>query len=108
MQCIAWAIKHFPVTHLEIVTLAYAAMNFMIYVFWWNKPPNVNWPVWVFQKSDVEELVSEPWRFDQNGLEAISTFITGDQDDYVNLNHKDKVPRFWANNTENNAGSLIW
>ena len=30
MQCIARAIKHFPVTHLEIVTLAYAAMNFVI------------------------------------------------------------------------------
>ena len=45
MQCIARAIKHLPVTHLEIVTLAYAAMNFVIYIFWWNKPLNVNWPV---------------------------------------------------------------
>ena len=42
MQCIARGIKHLPVTHLEIVTLAYAAMNFVIYVFWWNKPLNVN------------------------------------------------------------------
>ena len=48
MQCIAQAIKHISVTHLEIVTLAYAAMNFMIYIFWWNKPLNVNWPVQVF------------------------------------------------------------
>ena len=45
MQCIARGIKHLPVTHLEIVTLAYAAMNFVIYVFWWNKPLNINWPV---------------------------------------------------------------
>ena len=44
MQCIARAIKHLPVTHLEIVTLAYAAMNFVIYIFWWNKPLNVNRP----------------------------------------------------------------
>ena len=48
MQCIARAIKHLPVTHLEIVTLAYAAMNFVIYIFWWNKPLNVNRPVRVF------------------------------------------------------------
>ena len=48
MQCIARAIEHLPVTHLEIVTLAYAAMNFVIYVFWWNKPLNVNRPVRVF------------------------------------------------------------
>ena len=34
----------------------------------------------------------------------IATFIVGDQDDYVNLNQEDKVPRFWANSTENNAG----
>ena len=42
IQCIARAIEHLPVTHPEIVTLAYAAMNFMIYIFWWNKPLNVN------------------------------------------------------------------
>ena len=45
MQCIAHGIKHLPLTHLEIVTLAYVAMNFVIYVFWWNKPLNVNRPV---------------------------------------------------------------
>ena len=48
MQCIVCGIKHLPVTHLEIVMLAYVAMNFMIYIFWWNKPLNINWPVQVF------------------------------------------------------------
>ena len=48
MQCIARTIEHIPITHLEIVTLAYAAMNFVIYIFWWNKPLNVNQPVQVF------------------------------------------------------------
>lgn len=42
LQCISRAIERLPVTHLEIVTLAYAAMNFAIYMFWWNKPLNVN------------------------------------------------------------------
>ena len=42
MQCIAQANKHLPVTHLEIVMLAYAAMNFVIYIFWWNKPLNID------------------------------------------------------------------
>ena len=55
MQCIARGIKHLPVTHLEIVTLAYAAMNFVIYIFWWNKPLNVNRPVRVFRKSGESE-----------------------------------------------------
>ena len=39
IQCIAQGIKHLP------LTLAYAAMNFVIYIFWWYKPLNVNRPV---------------------------------------------------------------
>ena len=102
MQCIARGIKHLPVTHLEIVTLAYAAMNFVIYVFWWNKPLNVNRPVRVFQKPDVEEPISET-RANRNGLGTILDFIVGNQDDNVNLSHEDRAPRFWANSTENNV-----
>ena len=107
MQCIARAIKHLPVTHLEIVTLAYAAMNFVIYAFWWNKPLNVNRPVRVFQKSDVEEPISEAPRLasetNRNGLETILNFVTGGQDGDVDLSREDRVPRFWANSTDNNA-----
>ena len=107
MQCIARAIKHLPVTHLEIVTLAYAAMNFVIYAFWWNKPLNVNRPVRVFQKSDVEEPISEVPRLasetNRNGFETMINFITGGQDGGVDLSREDRVPRFWANSTDNNA-----
>ena len=105
MQCIARAIEHLPVTHLEIVTLAYAAMNSVIYVFWWNKPLNINRPVRVFRKSDVEEPISEAPRFaleaNRDGFEAILDFIAGDQYEYVNLSREDRVPRFWANSTRN-------
>ena len=107
MQCIARAIEHLPVTHLEIVTLAYAAMNFVIYVFWWNKPLNINRPVRVFRKSDVEEPISEAPRLasgaDPNGLLTILNFISGFQDYYVDLSREDRVPRFWANNTKNDV-----
>ena len=104
MQCIARAIEHLPVSHLEIVTLAYAAMNFVICVFWWNKPLNVNRPVRVFRKSDVEEPISEARRLVSeaklNGLMTMFDFIIGGQDEDVNLSHEDKVPRFWANSTD--------
>ena len=105
MQCIARGIKHLPVTHLEIVTLAYAAMNFMIYVFWWNKPLNVNRPVRVFRKSDAEEPISETQRLtsgaNPDGLEVIFNFIAGFQDNDFDLSREDRVPRFWANSTGN-------
>ena len=97
MQCIARAIEHLPVTHLEIVTLAYAAMNFVIYVFWWNKPLNVDRPVRVFRKSDVEEPTLEGQRPANNNF---VDFIVGNQDKGVNLSHEDRVPRFWADNRD--------
>ena len=111
MQCIALAIKHLPITHLEILTLAYPAMNFVTYIFWWNKPLNVNRPVRVFQKleprerqprvrgpiSEVRELT---WDAIRKGLSTILDFIAGGQDNNVDLSRKDRVPRFWANSTD--------
>ena len=105
MQCIAQGIKHLPVTHLEIVTLAYAAMNFVIYIFWWNKPLNINRPVRVFRKSEPRETqpqVTEPkseaaWEAFVDGLRAVFMFIIGALDVNVNMSHEDRVPRFWAN-----------
>ena len=115
MQCIAHGIEHLPVTHLEIVMLAYVAMNFVIYIFWWNKPLNVNQPVQVFQESGESEpgemqpqLISEAWKLTWksvfDGLGTILQFIIGVQDGDISLSHEDKVPRFWASSTDNNAG----
>ena len=85
--------------------LAYAAMNFMIYIFWWNKPLNINRPVQVFRKSEPRETqpqVTEPkseaaWEAFVDGLRMVFMFIIGAQDDNVNMSHEDRVPRFWAN-----------
>ena len=121
MQCIARAIEHLPVTHLEIVTLAYAAMNFVIYVFWWNKPLNVNRPIRVLRirepggkQPQVSEPISEAreltWEVIGRGLEIIFKFIAGFRDEDVNLSHEDRVPVFWSNNTdceELGLGNLI-
>ena len=104
MQCIARAHEHLPVTHLEIVTLVYAVINFVIYIFWWNKPLNVSQPVRVFRKSEAGEMHNEPtseawgstWEAIVNGLQMIVGFIAGLQDEDVHLSRKDRVPRFWA------------
>ena len=110
MQCIARAIEHIPVTHLEIITLAYAAMNFVIYIFWWNKPLNVNRPVQVFRKSEPSatqrQVISRAtqnlraweltWEEIGDVLKIIVIFIAGGQDDDVDLSREDRVPRFWA------------
>ena len=113
MQCIARGVEHLPLTHLEIVTLAYVAMNFVIYIFWRNKPVNVNRPVRVFRKSEPREtqrLVTEPisegrelgWEAIGKGLLTIFKFIIGIRDRDVNLSREDSVPMFWANSTDGN------
>ena len=110
MQCIARGIKHLPVTHLEIVTLAYAAMNFVIFIFWWKKPRNVDRPIRVFLRSGpgetqpqvtrgTSEARGSTWKAIGKGLETILYFIVGFQDEGVNLNLEDRVPRFWADST---------
>ncbi|KDR83299.1 hypothetical protein GALMADRAFT_57570 [Galerina marginata CBS 339.88] len=40
-QCIARKVEGLDFTELEPVTLAYAALNSIMYAFWWNKPLNV-------------------------------------------------------------------
>ena len=109
MQCIARAREHLPVTHLEIVTLAYAAMNFVIYIFWWNKPLNVNRPVRVFRKSNPNPASNgnQPrrsgtigWKLTLKaigeGLGTLFLLIFAGQADQVYLSDEDRVPMFWA------------
>ena len=112
MQCIArgMGIEHLPLTHLEIVTLAYAAMNFPIYYFWWNKPLNVNRPVRVFRRPDLgatqPQVKEETWKAGMTWSERLKTmyhFFAGGLDKFVDLSHRDRVPRFWANSTNREA-----
>jgi predicted metallopeptidase len=41
LQCITRRVNALPITELELVTLAFAALNFATYSLWWNKPLNV-------------------------------------------------------------------
>jgi len=60
LQCIARRIKHLPLTELELVTLAFAALNFVTYGLWWNKPLNVQCPVRVPVKRRNGESSQRP------------------------------------------------
>lgn len=45
VQTLARFILGLGVTHLEVTTLAYAALNGVIYWFWWNKPLDIQCPI---------------------------------------------------------------
>ena len=109
MQCVARAREHLPVTHLEIVTVAYAAMNFVIYVFWWNKPLNVNRPVRVFRKLDPNAATDDDqprrsrpieWKLTLKvigeSLKTLFQLIVAGEGEKVDMSRKDRVPMFWA------------
>ena len=38
-------VSHQPRTQVEVMTLAYAAINIIIYILWWDKPLNVQEPI---------------------------------------------------------------
>ncbi|KAG6905843.1 hypothetical protein DXG01_000418 [Tephrocybe rancida] len=45
LQVLARASQDLVITQLEIVTLAFATLNFYTYLNWWNKPLDVNLPI---------------------------------------------------------------
>jgi hypothetical protein len=50
LQCIARSVEHLPITELELVTLAFATLNFVTYGLWWDKPLSVQCPYRVIRK----------------------------------------------------------
>lgn len=47
-QCITRKAEGLVMTELELVTLAFAALNSFMYFFWWNKPLDVRTTVTVY------------------------------------------------------------
>ncbi|KAF5319972.1 hypothetical protein D9611_011082 [Ephemerocybe angulata] len=45
IQSAARWIRHLESTHLEVTTLAYVALNGVMYFFWWDKPLDVQSPI---------------------------------------------------------------
>jgi hypothetical protein len=56
MQCVARVVRRLPLTELELVTLAFATLNFVTYWLWWDKPLNVQCPM------PVRRQATPDWR----------------------------------------------
>ena len=100
IQCIARGIEHLPLTQLEIVTLAYAMMNFFVYIFWWDKPRDVGYPIRVYENLTTN-YTAEKW---DQGIAGVShmlcNYILGAQDQFLALPQERKVPMFWSGGVE--------
>jgi hypothetical protein len=58
-QCVARGIQGLPITELELATVAFAALNFVMYLLWWEKPLNVQRGVRVYKKRATEEVMGD-------------------------------------------------
>jgi hypothetical protein len=73
-QCMARGVQRLPITELELVTVAFAVLNLVIYILWWEKPLNVQRGVRVYKKRNTEEPV------DDGNVEAAVGFWIGLRD----------------------------
>ncbi|KIM21298.1 hypothetical protein M408DRAFT_109226 [Serendipita vermifera MAFF 305830] len=102
IQCIARGTQSLPLTELEVVTLAYATLNLFIYVFWWDKPRNVECPIRIYKTSAASHEESGEtagkWGDDLGvgWIEKIVGYIVGIQDHYVTMSEKRSIPMFWS------------
>jgi len=58
-QCIARGVQGLPITELELATVAFATLNFVIYLLWWDKPLNVQRGARVYKKRMTEEPIDD-------------------------------------------------
>jgi hypothetical protein len=98
MQCIARGAEHLAITELEIMTVAFAVLNLITYVFWWNKPLNVACPVRIVLKEGhrAPEPRSPRTRSFWDRIERMFTLINPDRDENVDLLREKRVPTFYA------------
>lgn len=82
-----WA-AHQARTQLEIMTVAYALLNIVIYALWWNKPLNVNEPIEVSGRKDLDAPAREKgiWDHDKWLIEdALEAWVNDHGKDFDEL-----------------------
>jgi hypothetical protein len=92
-QCVARVHQHLAVTELEVATLAFAVVNILIWLLWWDKPLDV-------QRQIVVGPVKLPDALPMVRVPRIDGFFsailgTADSDEYNPLSST-SVPSFWS------------
>jgi hypothetical protein len=65
IQCLARFQQHLPVTNLEVATLAFAVVNVFIWFLWWNKPLDVQRPILVGPKEQLQDSQEDRLLYDE-------------------------------------------
>lgn len=79
-----WA-THQPRTQIEILTVAYAVLNVLVYILWWNKPYNVDEAIHVSGRahdSDRRHTLGLKWEPFDILSDAFGSLTDGMHEDY--------------------------
>jgi len=87
-QCLSRRFLGLDITQIELITLAYAALNWSMYFLWWNKPMDVRYTVPVYLLPRPQTIIfpvsvthpeahDAPPRVLLEAIENFSSFGTG-------------------------------
>jgi hypothetical protein len=85
------------------MTIAFATLNLMTYVFWWNKPLNIQYPLRIFLKRPMAERRRERSSKPRDCrwlLLWVVRVALGEEDVDVDLTAQTGVPLFYAGDVE--------
>ncbi|KAF8645313.1 hypothetical protein AX16_007910 [Volvariella volvacea WC 439] len=103
-QCIARHVEGLVLTEIELVTLAFATLNVITYGLWWDKPLNVEYPIYFDEKgvrTDGPHARDDQQKVNLDGEEA----QVGDLRGYVVLSEKRVwYQRIWGRMKDSVAG----
>lgn len=109
IQCIARAVRKLPLTKLEVVTLAYAALYGFSYAMWWYKPMDLRVPLLLghpaeatFREADIKNDLRARSGFKRFGDRRIMRIVTLDHEPH----HFTRL--LWTSETPNHADGKFW
>lgn len=107
-QCIARKAQGLPLTELELVTIAFSSLNFVIYAVWWDKPIDVRYPVHLGPppatdppKDRIHEPFAPSWGLAvvyglNYAINVVLEMFIGEEDGDDIAEDASRVPTLWA------------
>jgi hypothetical protein len=94
-QFVARLVQGLTVTELELVTLAFAALNGFMYFFWWNKPLDVRSPIAIKYLYPTQINRSNYLFFFRyvEGLTNLMFFCASESGNFADVQEKPSPPR---------------
>ncbi|KAF7356029.1 hypothetical protein MVEN_00932400 [Mycena venus] len=104
-QCLARVHQQLAVTELEVVTLAFAVVNTLVWLLWWDKPLDVQRPIVLGppRTPDAQPIIPiQPLWLEQFIVVVLGSTGNNDYDPRLSTS----VPSFWSPPMNNNL--LLW